>query len=173
MFGATASGRAGLPGIERMIGMFINTLPLRVQVGPARPLGDWLRELQDARGRMPSEHTPLTLVARCAEVSRREPLFGTVLVFENYPVADEVRDALHAGADERLRVADSNSYPLTLIVEDGPEPAARLMYDTARLDPSGAYRLGRALAAALGALTDPATATPADVMAHIDAIRAS
>jgi amino acid adenylation domain-containing protein/non-ribosomal peptide synthase protein (TIGR01720 family) len=174
LFGATVSGRSGLAGIERMIGMFINTLPLRVRVGPARPLDGWLREIQESRGRMPSEHTPLTAVARWGEVSRRQPLFSTVVVFENYPVADEVREALHGdGPAGALRVADSNNYPLTLIVEDGPHPAVRLMYDNSRFERSQVDRVGRSLAAALTAITDPACTSLADVMAHIDATRAS
>ncbi|MDK0524160.1 non-ribosomal peptide synthetase [Streptomyces sp. ML-6] len=173
VFGATVSGRSGPAGIEQMIGMFINTLPLRVRVDSVSPPGSWLRGIQEARGRMPSEHTPLTAVARCAEVSRRRPLFSTVVVFENYPVADEVRTALHGGGAGALRVADSNNYPLTLIVEDGPRPAARLMFDTGRFDLAQVDRVGRALAAALGALTDPACASLADVLPHIDAARAS
>ncbi|OLF09651.1 non-ribosomal peptide synthetase [Actinophytocola xinjiangensis] len=172
VFGATTSGRSGLTGIEQMVGMFINTLPLRVRVRPERTLSGWLRGLQDARGRMPSEHTALTEIARWSEVSRREPLFSSVLVFENYPIADEVHDALHTVARE-LRVVDSNSYPLTAVVKDGTEVVVRLMYDSARLTESAVDQIGRCLAAALGAITDPETTSPADVMAHIDAVRAS
>ncbi|GAA2614013.1 amino acid adenylation domain-containing protein [Streptomyces axinellae] len=174
VFGATVSGRSGLAGIEQMIGMFINTLPLRVRIGSASALDSWLRDIQEARGRMPSEHTPLTTVARCAEVSRRTPLFSTVVVFENYPVADEVRAALRGGGRPgALRVADSNNYPLTLIVEDGPQPAVRLMFDNGRFDSGQVDRVGRGLAAALTAITDPACTSLADVMTHIDATRAS
>ncbi|WP_030613048.1 non-ribosomal peptide synthetase [Streptomyces sclerotialus] len=174
VFGATVSGRSGLAGIEQMIGMFINTLPLRVRIRSAGPLDGWLRDIQEARGRMPSEHTPLTTVARCAEVSRRQPLFSTVVVFENYPVADEVRAALHGGGPAgALRVADSNNYPLTLIVEDGPQPAVRLMFDNGRFDRDQVDRVGRGLTAALTAITDPACTSLADVMTRIDATRAS
>ncbi|MFD7646086.1 amino acid adenylation domain-containing protein [Streptomyces albidoflavus] len=173
VFGATVSGRSGLAGIEQMVGMFINTLPLRVRISAAAAPGDWLRGIQEARGRMPSEHAPLTAVARRAEVSRRLPLFSTVVVFENYPVADEVRAALHGGGTGALRVADSNNYPLTLIVEDGPRPAVRLMFDTGRFDLGQVDRIGRGVAAALGALTDPACASLADVLPPIDATRAS
>ncbi|ALG14846.1 non-ribosomal peptide synthetase [Kibdelosporangium phytohabitans] len=173
VFGATVSGRSGLTGIEDMIGMFINTLPLRVRAAADRPLGRWLRELQEGRGRMPSEHTALVDIARYSEVNRRTPLFNTVLVFENYPVEQPVRDALHGLSPEALRVDDSNNYPLTLIVEDGPQLRVRVMYDNTRFADADIRGLGRSVVGALTGLTDPGTTTPAGVLAHIDAARAA
>ncbi|EHR62333.1 non-ribosomal peptide synthetase [Saccharomonospora cyanea] len=173
VFGVTTSGRSGLPGVEHMIGMFINTLPLRVKVTAGRRLGAWLRDLQESRRRMPSEHAALPDVARWSEVSVRRPLFTSVMVFENYPVDDTVRDALHGLSPDKLRVDDSNNYPLTLVVEDGPVLRVQLMYDAARVDEASVTVLQRSLTAALTAITDTATASPADVMAHIDAARAS
>ncbi|WP_197321532.1 non-ribosomal peptide synthetase [Saccharomonospora sp. NB11] len=173
VFGVTTSGRSGLSGIEHMIGMFINTLPLRVKVTATSRLRPWLADLQESRRRMPSEHAALPDVARWSEVNVRTPLFTSVVVFENYPVDDTVRDALHGLAPDKLRVDDSNNYPLTLVVEDGPVLRVHLMYDAARIDANSIRVLDRSLTAALTALIDPTTESPADVMAHIDAARAS
>ena len=50
LFGVTLSGRpAELPGVESMVGMFINTLPVRVQVKHEAPLANWLRDLQETQ----------------------------------------------------------------------------------------------------------------------------
>jgi NRPS condensation-like uncharacterized protein len=61
VFGATVSGRsAGLSGIQSMVGLFINTLPVRVHVFPGRSLVEWLRELQGQQVTLREyEYTPL------------------------------------------------------------------------------------------------------------------
>ncbi len=171
VFGATTSGRAGLPGIERMIGIFINTLPLRVRVDPGRTLVAWLRELQEDWGRVPSEHTSLVDVAGWSEVDRRKPLFTSIVVFGNYPVEEPVRSALGGLSPDKLRVDESNHFALSLVVDDGQPLVVQLMYDTSRFDPEAVSQIGQSLAAALTAIVDPATASPADVMAHVDAVR--
>ena len=88
VFGATVSGRsAGLPGIESMVGLFINSLPVRVHVSPRRSLVEWLRELQGQQVTLREyEHTPLFEIQKWSEVPAREPLFNTLLVFENNPL---------------------------------------------------------------------------------------
>lgn len=171
VFGVTSAGRSGLAEIEQMIGNLINTLPVRVRASADRPLGGWLRELQQDRAAMPSEHTALVDVMRWSGVRRGEPLFSSVLVFENYPIDDQVRDALHGRSPDTLRADDSNNYRLTVIVEDGAQPWVQLMYDTAWFTDTAVRRLGRSLIAALTALVDPASRTLADVFAAIAAAR--
>ncbi|MEG8178095.1 amino acid adenylation domain-containing protein [Nocardia terpenica] len=169
VFGATSAGRSGMTGIELVIGNLINTLPVRVRTIADRPLADWLRDLQNSRAAMPSEHTPLVHAVRAAGIRRGRALFDSVLVFENFPVGDDVREALHGLSPDALRADDSNNYPLTVIVEGDERPWLQLMYDTARFTPDAVALLGRDLAAALSALVDPANTRVADVFTAIAA----
>ena len=85
VFGVTVSGRPPeLAGIERMVGLFINTLPLRVRLPAAKPLRDLLAEVQDSQSRlMAHQHLGLAEIQSLAGLGE---LFDTLVVFENYPV---------------------------------------------------------------------------------------
>ncbi|MFC7556735.1 condensation domain-containing protein [Pseudoroseomonas wenyumeiae] len=87
VFGATVSGRPPeLRGVEGMVGLFINTLPVRVDIREGEALVPWLARLQDAqRDQDAHGHSPLAEVQRCSAVPGGTPLFETLLVFENFP----------------------------------------------------------------------------------------
>ncbi|ELS51234.1 hypothetical protein STVIR_7845 [Streptomyces viridochromogenes Tue57] len=118
VFGATVAGRpAELAGVESMIGLFINTVPVRVTVPPGERAGSFLRRLQDEQARlMDHQHLGLTEIQRLAGAG---DLFDTLLVFENYPI-DEASVA-EAEAAAGLRIVEvkgtgATHYPLTLAV---------------------------------------------------------
>ncbi|MFF7163701.1 amino acid adenylation domain-containing protein [Streptomyces sp. NPDC008086] len=120
VFGATVAGRpAELAGVESMIGLFINTVPVRVTVAPGERPGAFLRRVQDEQSRlMDHQHLGLTEIQRLVGTG---DLFDTLLVFENYPV-DEASVA-QAESSAGLRIADvkgsgATHYPLTLAVLD-------------------------------------------------------
>ncbi|WP_343967259.1 amino acid adenylation domain-containing protein, partial [Streptosporangium amethystogenes] len=121
VFGGTVSGRPPeLPGVERMVGLFINTLPVRVRLDPAETVGDLLRRLRDEQAELlPHHHVGL------AEI-RRGPLFDALLVMENYPVDSRtaIGDLDLTSAD----VADATHYPITLLVVPGDVLRFRLQY---------------------------------------------
>ncbi|MEW6734139.1 MAG: condensation domain-containing protein, partial [Acidobacteriota bacterium] len=87
IFGATVSGRPPeLAGIESMVGLFINTLPVRIQVVGEALLFDWLSQLQAKQVEMRQyEYSPLFEIQKWSEVEPGTPLFETILIFENYP----------------------------------------------------------------------------------------
>ncbi|MCO6701889.1 amino acid adenylation domain-containing protein [Streptomyces sp. CHA1] len=146
VFGATVSGRpAELAGVESMIGLFINTVPVRARVETARPLGEWLRGLQaeqlEAR---PYEHTALSRIQSLSEVPSGTPLFESLVVFENYPLQD-------GGATEHgLRIGqvdavDTNSYPLALTAHQDDRLHCEIAYDPELFDAATAEALARRL----------------------------
>src|SRR5262249_6225260 len=94
VFGATCSGRpAELKGIEFMVGLFINTLPVRVQVDPGETFLLGQKNSQNPKFKARQyEHTPLVDVQGWSEVSRGTPLFETIVGFENYPVLSAPQD---------------------------------------------------------------------------------
>ncbi|ARX89449.1 peptide synthetase [Streptomyces alboflavus] len=95
VFGTTVSGRPPeLPGAEDMAGLFISTLPTRVAVAGEGTLLDWLRDLQ--RGQSEDrrfDHVPLTRMKAFTELPERAALFDSIVVFENYPVDDDLAAA--------------------------------------------------------------------------------
>ncbi|SDR22076.1 non-ribosomal peptide synthase domain TIGR01720/amino acid adenylation domain-containing protein [Paraburkholderia fungorum] len=116
-FGVTVSGRpADLPGVERMMGLFINSVPLWVDTRADAPTAAWLRELHTLNHAMREhEHTPITRIQQWTGRSG-DNLFDTLFVFENYPL-DRALDASDNDLTIRaLRSADRTHYPLTLAV---------------------------------------------------------
>ncbi|MBW3654864.1 MAG: amino acid adenylation domain-containing protein, partial [Gemmatimonadetes bacterium] len=148
VFGAIASGRpAGLEGVEEMVGLFINTLPVRMQVPGGATPGAWLAELQRAQAEAREhEAAPLVQVQSWSEVPRGTPLFQSLVVFENYPV--ERAGGGGAGGALRLargRVVDWTNYPLTLTAVPGPRLTFALGYDQGLFEAETAARMLRHL----------------------------
>ncbi|MFM7581610.1 MAG: condensation domain-containing protein, partial [Caldilinea sp.] len=115
LFGATVSGRpAALPGVEQMVGLFINTVPVAVDVDGDAPLADWLRQLQQRQAEA-QEYSYLTLaeIQRWSGIPSGTPFFESLLVFENYPVESA---ALEQGEDllKGLSGYEQTNYPLTV-----------------------------------------------------------
>jgi amino acid adenylation domain-containing protein/non-ribosomal peptide synthase protein (TIGR01720 family) len=147
-FGVTVAGRpADLPDAERMLGLFINTLPL-VQVPRAgQPAADWLRALQaDNLALREHEHTPLYEIQRWygqgSQPGSGQDLFDTLLVFENYPVDEALRNAegLRFGLPVQI---DDTHYPMTLSVAAGTELDLTFGYRRACFGSACAERLAR------------------------------
>ncbi|WP_063806619.1 non-ribosomal peptide synthetase [Streptomyces regalis] len=118
VFGATVAGRpAELAGVESMIGLFINTVPVRVTVPPGERAGAFLRRLQDEQSRLMDHlHLGLTEIQRLAGAG---DLFDTLLVFENYPIDDAAVAEAEASAGLRIlevKGSGATHYPLTLAV---------------------------------------------------------
>ncbi|WP_414945572.1 amino acid adenylation domain-containing protein [Amycolatopsis sp. cmx-11-32] len=130
VFGTTVSGRSGqIPGIETMVGFFINTVPMRVRLDPALSLLDLLKQVQDKQSALAEhQHVGLSDIQRAIGVGE---LFDTLTVFENYPV-----DAIELAGDTGpadvtvtgMSGHDAMHYPLGLAVTPGPRLRLRLGY---------------------------------------------
>jgi amino acid adenylation domain-containing protein len=130
-FGATVAGRpAELPGVEEQLGLFINTLPVVASPKPQQLVTDWVQQVQALNVALREhEHTPLYDIQRWAGRSG-EALFDNILVFENYPVSDALRQAAPDGLTfGGLRNQEQTHYPLTLVVNLGEALALRFSYD--------------------------------------------
>ena len=144
VFGVTVSGRtAALSGVESMVGLFINTLPVRVRLSWREPAAAWLRGVQERQAEMRQhEHSPLVTVQAWSEVPRGRPLFESLLVFENYP-ADRAMGSgagLEVSAGE-VEAWERTNYPLTVIVVPGDELELRAGYQQDRLEGDAVRRL--------------------------------
>lgn len=136
VFGAVVSGRpAALVGVESMVGLFMNTLPVRVRVSPEASLLPWLQALQaqqvEARH---YEYSPLVQVQRWSNVPPGLPLFDTLFVFENYPGRATVQEWVSSLEIRQVRFVPRTHYPLTVLVIPEPALVLRLSYQCPRFD---------------------------------------
>ncbi|MEK8017413.1 MAG: amino acid adenylation domain-containing protein, partial [Candidatus Parabeggiatoa sp.] len=136
VFGTTVSGRQmPLVGVETMVGLFINTLPVRVHFSADTALIPWLQELQ--RQQVEAEHysyTPLVDIQNWSDVPRGTTLFDSILVFENYPVDESLRKPSRHLTINNVQVFEQTNYPLTVICVPGQELSLKIIYDTARFE---------------------------------------
>jgi amino acid adenylation domain-containing protein len=149
--GAISSGRpAGLDGVESMVGMFINTLPVRAQTPPDAPLIPWLRSLQDSRVESRKyEYSPLVQIHGWSTVPRTTPLFESLFVFENYPLLELLRERQWGLEAHDVLSFEQTNYPLTVVASPGPELMLRLCYEYPRLDDATVTRMLNHFAALL------------------------
>jgi amino acid adenylation domain-containing protein len=158
VFGATVSGRsAPLAGVEELVGLLINSLPVRVAVRQQAPALDWLRELAAGWREVESrELASLAQLQRWGGLPAGTPLFETLLAFQSFPGAEPAAGSMPA---VRWRLVDSHDrthYPVTLLVEPEERLRLTLAHDRSRVGPALAaallVRLERLLA---GLAADP------------------
>ncbi|HEU4456113.1 MAG TPA: amino acid adenylation domain-containing protein, partial [Longimicrobium sp.] len=171
-FGNVVSGRSpDLEGGEEMVGMLINTLPVRARVPSESSTSSWLRDLQTRQAEARQhDHAPLVDVRDWAELEPGRELFDTLFVYENYPVPQPPAGAAEAAVevDQDTEIHDGEpeertNYPLAFAVA----PVAvgtrlKLTYDAERIDAPAARRLLRhylALIDAVSAAGDAPLAT--------------
>jgi amino acid adenylation domain-containing protein len=132
VFGAVVSGRpSALLKAESMIGLFINTLPVRVQVNPEAFLLPWLKQiqLQQVETRQ-YEYTPLVEIQGWSEVSRGLPLFESIVAFENFPIEEISASEPGLGLEiKNYSHFQKTNYPLTLSATPGKELLLEIEYD--------------------------------------------
>ncbi|MET8232771.1 amino acid adenylation domain-containing protein [Micromonospora sp. NPDC005298] len=153
VFGAVVSGRPPeLPGVETMVGLLINTVPVRVRLRPGERVADLLARVQDEQLRLtPHHHVRLAETQRLAGVGE---LFDTMLAFENFPRG--AADPAGAAGPRLVEVWDATHYPLTVTLVAADRLWLRLGYRPDRFGPAEADLVARRLVRALDLLAgDP------------------
>ncbi|MEM7482575.1 MAG: amino acid adenylation domain-containing protein [Acidobacteriota bacterium] len=172
VFGATVAGRpADLPGVESMVGLFINSLPVRLEVPATGNIVDWLTAVQErAVARRPHEHIALGRVQSLSGLPAGEPLYESLLVIENYPFDDSLREAggLALGAP---RFLEQTNEPLALMATPGEEFILRLAWDRARIPDDAGRRVLDHLRQVLEGLVDALAGNETESAAENDAVR--
>lgn len=169
VLGLTTAGRpADIPGVERAVGAYVNTLPFRIAVDGAWTVGEYVAAAQkNALARQRHEFSALADVLAWSPVASGAELFQALFVFESTP-----KSRLDAGDIEvaDLEVWGPSNYPLALVVAPGPALGLELIYDAGIYDGETAQSLladfettlsamlaGRETALADLAMTPPAT----------------
>ncbi len=136
VFGTTRSCRRSLPfDAESMIGLVVNTVPLRVAVHGASVLLDWLKELRAKNIALREyEHTPLVKIQEWSEVPKGSTLFESLVVFENYQLGAVLRGESTLWRNAEFQLIEHANYPLSLVGYGGRELLLKLSYDRQRFD---------------------------------------
>lgn len=142
-FGTLVSGRTPeLEGIEQMVGLFINTLPVRMRVDDNVPIADWLKQIHAEQIEMRQyEYSSLVDVQACSEIRHGAPLFESLVIFENYPggkdpnQSSKKQGGSSSGKFSRtLAPKERTNFPLGILAAPGKEFLIRITYDQTRFN---------------------------------------
>nr|WP_323374521.1 condensation domain-containing protein [Nostoc commune] len=130
LFGATVSGRPpSLTAAESMIGLFINTIPVRVKLSKKDLFLPWLTQIQHSQVEAREyEFSPLVKIQEWSQIPKGLPLFNNIVVFENYPVDDALESENMGLEIKNVRSWSRNHYPLTLRVLPGAELSIQILW---------------------------------------------
>ncbi|GAT17586.1 linear gramicidin synthetase subunit D, partial [Mycolicibacterium thermoresistibile] len=156
VFGTAVSGRpADLPGADRIVGLLINTIPVRARIGADTTVADLLAQLQHAHNdTLEHEHLALTEIHHLAG---HDQLFDTLFLYESYPIDTGAFSGAQELAVTGFTNREFNHYPLSVMALPGHELGLRIEYDTEVFDTAAidalADRFRRVLESMVG---DPA-----------------
>jgi amino acid adenylation domain-containing protein/non-ribosomal peptide synthase protein (TIGR01720 family) len=155
VFGTAVSGRpAELADAESMVGLLINTVPVRANISASATAADLFDQLQSAHNcALEHQHLALTDIHR---VAGHDQLFDTLFVYENYPVDTAELSGEHELAITDFTIHESTHYPLAVVAAPGAELNLRVEYDTDVFDAANIQTLVERLQRILAAMTaDP------------------
>jgi len=149
VFGITVSGRsAPIRGIEDMVGLFINTIPLRAGFEPGESLMDVLARINNhlAAGEK-YENTPLVdIYSYCRQLTRvREELFDTLVSMENYPLDTYLRETGTHLFIQSYEMEEKPHYDLTIVISAAGGIDIDFIYDNTSFDKETIVRLAHHL----------------------------
>ncbi len=143
VFGTIVSGRpASLSGVEEMVGLFINTLPVRARPLPRLRVSSWLQTLQAEQAEMLEyQFSPLAEVQGWSDVAGGVSLFDSILMFENYHKDTPLEEMGGALKIDNVRWFERVNYPLVALVEPGEQLHLRLVSRRSRFDTATMARM--------------------------------
>ncbi|MBF0398966.1 MAG: amino acid adenylation domain-containing protein, partial [Desulfobacterales bacterium] len=145
LFGVTVSGRdVPISGIDKMIGLFLNTLPLRVKINDKQSIIPWLISIQNKHQENNAHaYCALSDIQSLSQIPKGTPLFDSIVVFENYPIEDKLKSTEISFSIEDVRSIDNTNYPLTLVVIPGKKLSFKLNYDRNLFEEGAILKLTR------------------------------
>ncbi|MDF5729975.1 MAG: condensation domain-containing protein [Rhizonema sp. PD38] len=133
LFGKVMSGRpTTMMGVESMVGLFVNTLPVQVQISLEDSITSWLQGLQTQQIKLHQyEHTPLVQIQNWSELPKGIPLFESILVFQNtfVDVLNQHQESLKI---EQINIRENTNYPLTISIIPESELCLKASFDLRR-----------------------------------------
>ncbi|MFE6055026.1 amino acid adenylation domain-containing protein [Kitasatospora sp. NPDC056446] len=165
-FGGTVSGRTpDLAGVDSIIGMLVNTLPVLARVDPEQDLVPWLAGLQAEQARARDfETVSLTQAQSWSGLSAGDNLFDSIIVFENYPF-DERAFTAHGLDLTRFDTETGSGTALGVVVLPGERITVRLHFDPALFEADSVRRMADYLRTLLEAFAEDPERTVGDLPA--------
>ncbi|MEM9486281.1 MAG: amino acid adenylation domain-containing protein, partial [Cyanobacteria bacterium P01_F01_bin.116] len=169
VFGITVSGRdIPLNGIEDMVGLFINTLPLRMTLSSGCSGETVLKQLQqDLQDLQRYSYMPLVEIQRLS--GQPQDLFNTLVVIENYPIDQALRDYQQTLPIQNVIASERTNYPLTLVMLPGKQLSLNFAYNKNLFTVDTIERLGQHFEILLQAIINDSSATIATLPMVTDA----
>ena len=142
-FGVVCSNRRGtIEAADDVIGLCINTLPMRMHVNSEITLLSWLKVVREQWITMRDHvHTPLVKVQGWSEVPAGRPLFNSVMTFQNYQFDAKLRMQGGEWSNRQVHIIEQTNYPVSLAVDDGAELQLTILFDRNRIDDDAARRM--------------------------------
>ncbi len=161
VFGLTVSGRPpDLVDAESMVGLMINTLPVRARPASAVSVLEWLKQLAaDEFALSQFSYCPIVKIQEWSQAPRGKPLFESLVIFENYPA--RLEQAARSGIRfTGVRNAGQINYPLALVAAARDGVMLKLVYDPARVSADAASAALRHIEVILGGMLAHPEAPP-------------
>ncbi|MGW8444293.1 non-ribosomal peptide synthase/polyketide synthase [Paenibacillus sp. S33] len=145
VFGSVVSGRPGdIPGVERMIGLFINTIPVRVQSEEGEAFVELMKRTQ-RQALVSNAYDAFPLYEIQALTEQKQDLINHIMIFENYPVEQQVEQLGSEGQEpftiSNVVATEQTNYDLNVVVMPGEGIKIRFMYNELNFDQTGIERL--------------------------------
>ena len=160
----------GEEGIDRAVGLFMNTLPVRVRVGEQGAEASVREAHRQLAGLMRHEHASLALAQRCSGVPAPAPLFTSLLNYRHNAVSEPTRSEEKAQTWEgikKLYAESRNNYPVTLNVDDLGTVFSLITFAEATVD---AHRVCEYMHRALETLVEALESEPSRPMRALEVI---
>lgn len=143
VYGSIVSGRpASLPQVESMVGLFINTLPVRIRVQDREPVVDWLRRVQTQQVTLREfEYSPLRKVQQWSGVPAGSSLFDSLFMFENFHKEAPLEQMGGTLEISNVRWFERVNYPLVALAIPGDRFLLRLVYQRSHFQRETIVRL--------------------------------
>lgn len=156
VFGAVRACRhTTVEHAESIVGLLINTLPLRVPLPPEQPAITWLQQLRELWVSLrPYENTPLAEIQGWTEVPRGTPLFETIMSYQEPSWDAALKSLGGAWSRRRFGVRNQPNYPLALDAAGGATLSLKILYDPLRFDDATIDRMLGHLVVLLNGMAD-------------------
>ncbi|WP_416654229.1 non-ribosomal peptide synthase/polyketide synthase [Bacillus amyloliquefaciens] len=144
VFGSVVSGRpAEIPGVEQMIGLFINTIPVRIRCDEDSSFADTMQMVQQkALASQAYDTYPLYEIQ--AQTDQKQNLIDHIMIFENYPIGEQVEEAGHHDTELNItnfHMQEHSHYDLNVVVIPGEQLAVHFGFNENEYEKSDVERL--------------------------------
>lgn len=165
VFGVTVSGRPpSVPDADQLVGLFINTLPTCINTKGHQSLKSWLKTIQAQQASSREfEFSALSDIQKFAQIGQGQPLFETLLVFENYPVSASLNEGWAGLEIEQAFVYEQVNYPICLLVTPGETIFTKIRFNPRQVPSDFIEKLSHTLSRVLQRMCGLADGTLANI----------